>query len=57
MTFKEFKNTDAYKSADILELVDKDGCEFEDAFPEDKLDAMNVVTFIAKSGWISIVLS
>lgn len=57
MTFKEFKNTEEYLLAIVLEVYsDETGLEFDDDFPEKELEKMEVVSFSAQSGWLSVAL-
>lgn len=56
MTFKEFKNTEEYRFADILEVC-VDGIEVDDNYSEKELEKMNVVHFSCKSGWVSVDLN
>lgn len=54
MTFKEFKNTDEYLNANVIEFVDTNGENCEDT--DEVLDNMNVVDFHCNSGYLEIVL-
>lgn len=56
MTFAEFKNTLEYRCASILEVFDENGIEFDDDYPEEEFERMNVVDFEIRSGCVSIVL-
>lgn len=57
MTFKEFKNTEIYRFADVLEVYSSEtGIEFDDDFPEEELEKMEVVGFSTQSGWLTVVL-
>lgn len=57
MTFKEFKNTEEYRMCDVLEVYSGEtGLEFDDDFPEEELDKMEVVSFSICSGWLSVTL-
>lgn len=57
MTYENFKTTDIYRNADVLEVFsNKTGLEFEDDFPEAHLDAMEVMGFSIRGGWVSVTL-
>ena len=57
MTYKEFKNSEEYRFADILEVYsEKTGCEFDFNFPEEELDKMEVVETSCDGGWVSVTL-
>lgn len=57
MTFKEFKNTEEYRFADVLEVYSSEtGLEFNDDFPEEELDKMEIENFSVQSGWLSVTL-
>ncbi len=58
MKYKDFKNTEEYRFADVLEVYsEKTGFEFDFDFPEEKLDEMEVVNLIADvSGYVSVTL-
>lgn len=58
MKYKDFKLTDHYLSADILEVYsDKTGEEFPFTFPEAQLDEMEVVNLVVdSSGYVSVTL-
>ena len=57
MLYKEFKKTEAYIMADVLEIYDSQtGEEFPADYPEDKLDEMQVKGYSMQSGWLSVDL-
>ena len=58
MTYKEFKNTELYLAADVLEVYPEDSIfEFDFDFPEDELENMEVVGFVCDdSGYVSVTL-
>ena len=58
MKYKDFKNTEIYNNADILEVYSENtGFEFDFDFPEEELDEMEVVNFVVDdSGYVSVTL-
>ena len=54
MTFKEFKNTNKYLNANVIEFVDTNGENCEDI--DEVIDNMNVVDFHLDGGYLEIVL-
>lgn len=56
--YKDFKETEIYKSADVLEVYSaKTGMEFDFDFPEAELEEMEVVNFVCDaSGYVSVTL-
>lgn len=56
MKFKDFKNTDEYRRAVILEAFDVNGIEFDSNYPEEKLEEMDVLKHEVCGGWLSVVL-
>lgn len=56
--YKEFKKTEVYNSADVLEVYSaKTGMEFDFDFPEAELEEMEVVNFVCDaSGYVSVTL-
>lgn len=59
MKYKDFKNTEEYRFADVLEVYSKKtGFEFDFDFPEEELDEMEVVNFLVdNSGYVSVTLN
>lgn len=56
-TYKDFKETDIYRNALVVELFSsKTGIEFNDDFPEEKLDEMIVDDYSILGGWITLNL-
>ena len=56
-TYKDFKETDIYRNAVVVELFSsKTGIEFNDDFPEEKLDEMIVDDYSILGGWITLNL-
>lgn len=56
-TYKDFKETDIYRNAVVVELFSsKTGIEFNDDFPEEKLDEMIVDSYSILGGWITLNL-
>lgn len=55
ITYKEFKETNIYKSAVIIEFVNSKGTTLNDIYDKD-LDNMIVVDYNYDSGWMEIVL-
>lgn len=58
MTYKEFKNTETYLTADTLEVYPENSIfEFDFNFPEEELEKMEVVEFVSDGcGYVSITL-
>ena len=57
MKFKDFKKTNDYLTANVLEVYSaKTGVEFDDDFPESELEEMTVVDYSYCSGWLSVTL-
>ena len=58
MTYKEFKNTEIYLMADVLEVyLANSAYEFDFNFPEEELEKMEVVKFVSDgSGYVSVTL-
>jgi hypothetical protein len=57
MTYKEFKQTDEFKSADVLEVFDlASQMEFAADFPESVLEKMEVDCWELRGGWLTVVL-
>lgn len=58
MTYKEFKNTETYLMADILEVYPENSIfEFDFNFPEKELDKMEVVNYVSDGyGYVSVTL-
>lgn len=57
ITFKEFKNTAEYKSANVVEVFDQNGIEFDDDYPEEELERMCVFACEIRGGYVSLTLS
>lgn len=59
MKYKDFKNTETYLFADVLEVYLKGSIfEFDFDYPEEKLDEMEVVSILSDdSGYVSVELS
>ena len=57
MTYAEFKRLDAYKTANVVKLVNEEGIKIDDNVPEEELDAMDVKGYFVKDGWITLELS
>ena len=55
ITYKEFKETDIFKSAVIIEFVNSKGTTLNDIYDKD-LDNMIVVDYNYDSGWMEIIL-
>lgn len=55
MTYAEFKKSDIYKTADIVEIFDENGTEVNDNISEDELNEMEVVS-VYGSGLVSVIL-
>ena len=55
ITYKEFKETDIFKSAVIIEFVNSQGTTLKDIYDKD-LDNMIVVDYNYDSGWMEIIL-
>ena len=55
ITYKEFKETDIFKSAVIIEFVNSKGTTLKDIYDKD-LDNMIVVDYNYDSGWMEIIL-
>lgn len=57
MTFKEYKNTEDYKKAIMLDVYSiETGYEFDENFPEEKLDEMEVVKIEWFGEWLHVTL-
>lgn len=56
MTYAEFKRTDIFKTADVVEIFNKNGVEIDDNTPEEELDGMDVKGYSIKSGWLTLDL-
>lgn len=57
MKFKDFKKTNDYLTANVLEVYSAEtGEEFDDNIPEEKFDDMEVVEYSYCSGWLSVTL-
>lgn len=57
MKFKDFKKTNDYLTANVLEVyLAKTGVEFDADFPESELEEMTVVDYSCCSGWLSVTL-
>lgn len=57
MKYKDFRQTDEYNMANVVELFSEEtGEEFDDDIPEEKFDDMLVVETSCRSGWLSITL-
>lgn len=58
MTYKEFKNTETYLTADVLEVYPENSIfEFDFNFPEKELDKMEVVNYASDGcGYVSVTL-
>ena len=56
MTFKELKQTVAYKTASVIELYDDETGKEIDNIPNKALDNMEVVDFCIASGFLSATL-
>ena len=57
MLYKEFKQTDAFKTADMVDLYwDRTGKEIPDAIPDAELDELEVVHTSSTGGFLSITL-
>lgn len=58
MKYKDFKNTETYRTADILEVYPEDSdFEFDFEFPEEKLDEMEIINIeIDYSGYVKVIL-
>ena len=57
MKYKEFKQTDEYNMADVVELFSEEtGEEFDDSIPEEEFDDMYVVGTSCCGSWLSITL-
>ena len=56
MTYAEFKRTDVYEIANVVELFNEQGFEIDDNIPEEILDSMAVNAYFFKSGWLTVEL-
>lgn len=58
MKFKEYKNTDEYKMADVLEVYsEKTGLEYDvDDYSDEELDELEVVHTSGCGTWLSVTL-
>lgn len=58
MKFKEYKNTDEYKMADVLELYsEKTGLEYDcNDYSDEELDELEVVRTSGCGTWLSVTL-
>lgn len=58
MKFKEYKNTDEYKMADVLELYsEKTGLEYDcNDYSDEELDELEVVRTSGCGAWLSVTL-
>lgn len=56
MTYAEFKRTEIYKTADVVEIFDEDGIEIDNNVPEEELDSMEVKAYFIKGGWLTLEL-
>ena len=56
MTYAEFKRTEIYKTADVVEIFDEDGIEIDNNTPEEELDSMEVKAYFIKGGWLTLEL-
>lgn len=56
MTYAEFKRTEIYKTADVVEIFDEDGIEIDNNIPEEELDSMEVKAYFIKGGWLTLEL-
>ena len=55
--YKDFKQTDEYGMANVVEVFSEEtGIEFDEDFPEEKLEEMVVVETYCHSGFLSIIL-
>lgn len=56
MTYAEFKRTEVYKTADVVEILDENGTEFDDKITEEELNGMDVKAYFSKNGLLSVEL-
>ena len=58
MKLKEYKNTDEYKMADVLELYSEEtGLEYDnDDYSDEELDELEVVHTSGCGTWLSVTL-
>lgn len=56
MTYAEFKRTEIYKTADVVEIFDENGFEIDDKIPEEELNSMEVKAYFVKGGWLTLEL-
>lgn len=56
MTYAEFKRLDIYKTADVVEIFNEDGIEFDDKIPDEELNGMDVKAYFVKGGWLTLEL-
>lgn len=56
MTYAEFKRTEVYKTADVVEILDENGIEFDDKITEEELNGMDVKAYFSKNGLLSVEL-
>lgn len=56
ITYKEFKETDIYKSAVIIEFINAKGGSSFDDISDEALEGMIVKDYTYKSGYLEIVL-
>lgn len=56
MTYAEFKRTEVYKTADVVEILDENGIEFDEKITEEELNGMDVKAYFSKRGLLSVEL-
>ena len=56
MTYAEFKRLDVYKTADVVEIVDEKGVEFDSKIPEEELNGMEVKGYFVNGSWLTLEL-
>ena len=57
MTYKEFKNSEEYRFADVLEVYsEKTGLEFDFNFPKEELDKIEVFKTACGNNLVSVTL-
>ena len=56
MTYAEFKRTEIYKTADVVEILDENGTEFDNKITEEELNGMDVKAYFSKNGLLSVEL-
>lgn len=56
MTYAEFKRTEIYKTADVVEILDENGIVFDDKIAEEELNGMDVKAYFSKNGLLSVEL-